>query len=439
MLDQLWTFVLNQLQNNQFLAGGAVLAILATVAHQCREIPRRVWWKIKSQFIIEVDIPDRDEAFIWVNQWLSKHPYGQKRARLLTVKTERPGEDCDDLASDRNTQPQIIFSPSVGCHWFFYKRRLVILVRDRRDGSEQGGGGGGGGISLGIKETFTLKVFTRRRAIVQQLLEEARELVHPRGERRVAILAASRYCADWSTKAKRRPRTIESVILRPGVFEELIPACKKFLSGEQWYLDRGIPWRMGVLLKGPPGSGKSSAVIALASHFGLDIAILSLTESTQSDDNLRDLLASVPKNTIVLIEDIDCVFDERTSSDKKGSITFSGLLNAIDGVAAGEGRILFMTTNHPEKLDPALIRPGRADLRIDIGWPDAGQISRMYGRFFPDATNEQNLRFVEAVPKSHVSMAGLQTLLTKYAHDAEQAIAHAHEAAIHAEKAVAQQ
>jgi chaperone BCS1 len=99
-----------------------------------------------------------------------------------------------------------------------------------------------------------------------------------------------------------------------------------------------------------------------------------------------------------------------------------------------EGRILFMTTNHPEKLDTALIRPGRADVRVEIGHPDRGQVSRMFERFFPQTTNQQNLRFVEALPSKDLSMASIQALLTTYCYDPEDAIAHAPEAIVQPEK-----
>src|SRR5207253_2725559 len=87
-----------------------------------------------------------------------------------------------------------------------------------------------------------------------------------------------------------------------------------------------------------------------------------------SDNRLGDLLAKVPERNILLLEDIDCAFVKRKrASGKEGELTFSGLLNALDGVASPEGRIVVMTTNHVDKLDPALIRPGRADVKLYFG------------------------------------------------------------------------
>jgi len=380
-----------------------------TLLHQCRALPARVWQRVKSYCIIEVDIPDRDESFLWFAKWLSQHPYG-RRTRLLTVRTEAADDRPTAVGDNRihsGSQPKIILSPAPGYHWFFYRRRLVMLERARLDGKPSSNTIA----AMSFQETFNIKLFSRNRSLVMQLLEDAREVVHPKGEKRVGILTAK--YGSWGTTMKRRPRPIESVILADGLMEELVATISTFLTTEQWYIERGIPYRIGVLLSGPPGSGKSSAVIALASHFNMDIAILNLNAG-MDDDELRNLLADVPPNTIVLIEDIDCVYEQRQASDDKDNkVTFSGLLNAIDGVAAGEGRILFLTTNHPEKLDPALIRPGRCDIRKTIGHPDYTQILRLWNRFYTDAPASLGIKFASGV-KTDISMAALQGHFSKY-------------------------
>src|SRR5206468_1150874 len=141
------------------------------------------------------------------------------------------------------------------------------------------------------------------RSIARQLLEEARDLFYPPGAKRVAVMVP-RY-GEWRTMSKRRVRSVESVILRAGVMERLVREVTKFRGSEQTYVDRGIPYRLGVLLMGPPGGGKSSTVAALASHFGMDIAIFNPNTSGVSDDELCVLFADLPKNTLLLIEDVD--------------------------------------------------------------------------------------------------------------------------------------
>ena len=124
---------------------------------------------------------------------------------------------------------------------------------------------------------------------------------------------------------------------------------------------------------------------------------MNLSERGLGDDKLNYLLSNVVERSIVLIEDIDAAFNKRVQTSEDGyqsSITFSGFLNALDGVASGEERIVFMTTNHLERLDPALIRPGRVDLleQIDDALPD--QAERLFTRFYEGDTaiSEENLK-----------------------------------------------
>ncbi len=165
------------------------------------------------------------------------------------------------------------------------------------------------------------------------------------------------------------------------------------------------------MLYGPPGSGKSSTIKAIAGHFKKDLYILDLSDKDLTDPVLLALVSNVPNKGILLIEDIDAAFVARDSEASKG-ISFSGLLNALDGVASKDGRITFMTTNHIEKLDPALIRPGRVDLQIKIDNASNEQCKEIYLRFFP---GEEVLSkdFAEIHGGGIMSMASIQNLLLR--------------------------
>ena len=163
--------------------------------------------------------------------------------------------------------------------------------------------------------------------------------------------------------------------------------------------------------------------------------MLNLSERGLADDKLIHLLANTPERSFVLIEDIDAAFNKRVQSSADGyqsSVTFSGFLNALDGVASGEERVIFMTTNHPERLDPALIRPGRVDLAMLIDDASPRQARRLFERFYGageegqegwERISEAELRVMadeieEAVREEtkrgrRVSMAALQGLFIR--------------------------
>lgn len=215
---------------------------------------------------------------------------------------------------------------------------------------------------------------------------------------------------------KRRPLT--SVVLDDGVSDRILADCQGFIKNPQWYSERGIPYRRGYLLYGPPGCGKSSFITALAGEIEFGICLLNLSDRGLTDDRLNHLLSVAPQQSIILLEDIDAAFASREDTAQLKSayeglnrVTFSGLLNCLDGVASTEARIVFMTTNYLERLDPALIRPGRVDVKEFVGHCSGSQLEQMYRRFYTDTAAQENAkRFADSVLafKKNVSPAQVQ-------------------------------
>ena len=412
MFDQAWQFIQTQFLTNDVFSGVALVSAAGGIIAYCRHFPSRIYNWCKRQLFMEFEITVRDSAFYWFDEWLSQQPYTQKRARWLSVRTISRGRR-------EHSPPEIILSPAPGVHWMLWRGYFVIVHRERKEAPASKDGG------FPIeREVFTVKMLTRQRNVIVDLLHEAREIVMPAGDERVQVFTP--HYGDWNTAARRRPRSIETVILEDGKAEALVADVEEFLGKAQWYIDRGIPYRRGYLLHGPPGGGKSSIVFALASHLKLDIAILSLAESSMSDKDVRSLLAELPPNCILLIEDIDAAFHQREAGeDKENRVTFSGLLNALDGVMSPEGMILAMTTNHPEKLDRALIRPGRIDVPVFIGFATRSQAQRMFERFFPAhpilAEGFGNI----VAQHGSMSMAALQGHFVKHCNDPYKALSDA--------------
>ncbi|CDJ44657.1 Bcs1 protein, putative [Eimeria tenella] len=229
-----------------------------------------------------------------------------------------------------------------------------------------------------------------------------------------------------------------------GVAESILADVRRFLASSQWYLQRGIPYRRGYLLHGPPGCGKSSFVLALAGELKYSICVLNVADPHLTDDRLQYLLATVPPRSLLLLEDIDGAIRRSEAADGKAgaaaaadrpsltqlslnpfgtrSITFSGLLNALDGVVATEERIIFLTTNHPERLPSSLIRPGRVDLKVRVGFATPDQLRRQFFRFLPDATAETAEEFVSLLSPLQISMAELQGFFLFCRDDSRQAL-----------------
>jgi chaperone BCS1 len=207
-------------------------------------------------------------------------------------------------------------------------------------------------------------------------------------------------------------------VVLPGTMrEDLITDVRQFLGSKDYYMRLGVPYRRGYLLHGPPGCGKSSLVTALAGELRLAICVLSLSHRGLDDESLNSLLNTSPLRSIILLEDIDRAF----TADSR--VTMSGLLNALDGVAAQEGRIVFMTTNHIDRLDAALIRAGRADVKMEVPLLTRTQVAALFLKFFPDATSGLLDGIVGIMGDRAVSAAQLQALLFKHRGSAEEAVA----------------
>ncbi|CAN1758266.1 AAA-ATPase At5g17760 [Linum perenne] len=204
---------------------------------------------------------------------------------------------------------------------------------------------------------------------IPYVLEKARQM---NGENRVLKL----HTLDKYTHSEmEHPASFETLAMEPALKDAIIRDLDQFRNRREFYRQVGRAWKRGYLLHGPPGTGKSTMVAAMANYLKFDVYDLQLT-SIKTDADLRRILMATGDKSILVIEDIDCSCD--LPDRNKGSlfaqsqpqITLSGLLNFIDGLwsSCGDERIIVFTTNHKEKLDPALLRPGRMDMHIHMSY-----------------------------------------------------------------------
>ena len=215
----------------------------------------------------------------------------------------------------------------------------------------------------------------------------------------------------WETVEKRNNRKISTVYLG-GKEYEVLDELKQFLSDEteKEYNDLGIPYKYNVLFHGYPGTGKTTLIYSIASELGMDIALLPFTCKMTDVDFMR-AMRRIPNNTLLVLEDIDTLFEARKKHDEnKNNISFSGLLNSLDGIAHIDKQIIFMTTNCFMVLDKALVRPGRIDMNIEFKYANKKQIKTMFQKFLPTQKDKFDL-FYEEIRNINVTTAMLQQFL----------------------------
>lgn len=394
---------------------------------------------INKHLMSSVRIRTDDEIFNMVMGWAA-HQSFSKRSRRFIVNTNLNSrnwllwrlfdDEEDDDDEDRwygpgfhkkKNKKMLRYTPSYGTHLFWY--RGWPLFFERCENREQFGS-----LMASEKEEIHISCIGRSPEILKELLLEARENHMKKDEDKTLIYrGASGANFDdptWKRCMARSTRPFSTVILNEGTKKRLVDDVTDYLNPatRRWYANRGIPYRRGYLLYGPPGTGKSSLSLALAGFFNMRIYILSLSSPMATEENVSSLFSSLPRRCVVLLEDIDSAGLTHTRDDgtpsppadtsgssstpAKGSnnnsssssapaipparLSLSGLLNILDGVASQEGRVLIMTTNHLEKLDKALIRPGRVDMTVEFGRADAGMTASIFRAIYAPCEGEES-------------------------------------------------
>ncbi|KAI0021872.1 P-loop containing nucleoside triphosphate hydrolase protein [Xylariomycetidae sp. FL0641] len=408
------------------------------------------------------------------------------------VARDKSGRYLNFSNQEARSPPQYI--PAVGVHNFWWKGQYFRLQRKREALFDDSGSSGFHGNTFKDREDLIISCLWRSPEPIKKLLAHTKEQYFSGHHARTIVKRPSpiayRRRMNWQQVADRPVRDIGTVVLDDHQKLQLLADVNEYIHPQtpRWYANRGIPLRRGYLFHGPPGTGKTSLSFALAGVFGLDIHVISLLEPSLTEEDLATLFGSLPRRCVVLLEDIDTAGLRRSpeemeaaemasrfarkgrgergggrdreqvngdvetpnnwkvsdlaralkkdsSDDNKKGISLSGLLNAIDGVASHEGRVLIMTTNVPEALDDALIRPGRVDLQVAFTNATRTQAEELFVRMYRDAPSleraprkQQQLQeldaadeelpelarsFAQLIPDSEFSPAEIQGYLLK--------------------------
>ncbi len=415
-MTELINAIINQIQhdvqNIEIVKAAVYASILGSFIYVIRSIPTKILSILRRITVTTVIVNNNDPAYVWLQKWINTQDFG-RRARRLVISTNNYQEhDTNDYQQDSwdgKAKDSLSYKPDSGSYMSFYENYPILLdfsrerIKERNMFSE----------SIRITTLF-------RKKLLLKLVEDAAVVAQESEKTSINLFSANH--SYWQNIGERAFRNMPSLVYADRVGDELLADAKKFLEEKTWYQNMGIPWRRGYLLYGPPGNGKTSLAFALASELKMDIYILSLAGMNLNADAMLSLFNSIPKNSILLIEEIDEAFEKTKAKDKK-AISHTALLNALDGVASREGRITIMTTNYKEKISKALIRPGRADMHIYIGNANLQQVEGMFLRFYEDRL-EPAQKFSQEIAslQREVSMAELQNHLLSYRGDIAQTI-----------------
>ncbi|KAK0185542.1 P-loop containing nucleoside triphosphate hydrolase protein [Armillaria mellea] len=378
---------------------------------------------VRFQYSITARFDQGDPAYEWIVHFLTQEKVW-KRSRDFRVTAKSSKCEWSIETGPESVHGNAEYVPEYAKpqifrwdgYWLEIKRTDGFFTGSRAASGPLNGGG-----------TIYVTVYTTDMSILSRLVEEARcryinaskpnVIVHSTE----AVVMGHNYGRGgmWADVKRKPKRPLESIILREGILQLLIQDVREFIDSEQWYNKAGILHRMGILLYGPPGTGKSSTIYALAGELGFEIYSLSLASNYVDDSFFQRAASAVPKHSIFLIEDIDYLLHNQYIAygpysqpphRRRSLVTLSGLLNIIDGVGSEEGKLFFATTNYIDRLDAALLRPGRIDRKVPYSLVTREQAEALY------------MDFADQIPSDEFSTAELQGYLLAHKKQPRQAV-----------------
>ena len=399
-------------------------------------VAKHAYDNMRHYMMSYIRIDSHDDIYDHIMEWVASHKVA-KDSRNLLAKTgyenhwELDEDEDQDVEGyqvggllnfsnwDSKRPPK--FEPSYGTHYFLHKNHLFLFSRDQGQIMDNNWGY----TMMRDHEYVKLSCLGRSTQPIKDLIREARDTYLNKKKACTTVRRPApkqnrnSRSGNWIRASIRPSRPMQTVVLDHELKDRVLQDINEFLRPgmSRWYSDRGVPYRRGYLMHGPPGTGKSSMAWAIAGVFGLDIYCISLVDPNLTEEELGMLFTTLPRRCIVLLEDIDSAgLSKRQEADvnakandnseaskigaeitkafesvqkkadkEKQGISLSGLLNAIDGVASHEGRVLIMTSNFPEKLDEALTRPGRIDMHVCFTFATQSQTRELFTRMYqPD-------------------------------------------------------
>jgi chaperone BCS1 len=382
--SSVWTMV-----SSLLVLSGAGLLTFAL-----RRIPHRIFRFILARFTVSVTFHTGDVSSHMLTEsffiWFMKQTSSRHLRRFLFDSSARERERA---TSQHSVQRGIgAFTPGTGLHFFTFHGRPAWFSREKA---------GNTAMSTTTHEV-EVYFFGTKRKLIEDFLEEIKPKTNPKN---ISIYALGRKYGEpsWGITRAKPKRDLKSVIVRHDVKDKIVAEIKEFFERESWYAERGITHKLSYIFHGQPGTGKSSFIFALASHFHRSVYTVNM--NTLDDSSFQTALDAVPANGFIVIEDIDVstataeredvVFnkDGKIEEAKKQKISMSTILNTLDGIASLSGNVIFLSTNHVDKLDRALTRRGRVDHIVEIPPMRDEEIREYVALMYPSAVVPDHIRF----------------------------------------------
>lgn len=357
------------------IAGGAVTAVVL----YGKKFANFVYERIRRKILFSVKVEQTDDLFWQIEAWLFR--FYQKKYRSVIAyigrtKLSVPNDTVSKESTESEPVPEnekIKYRQESDTVIISHKGSLIKISKGR-DKLENANS-----LESLFFDSFSVSTLFGSKKVKAMLADVVAYNQALLSEKEIHYV----YTFDgwsWSRYQGIVSKTIDNVILDKKVKHEFITDVDNFLKNKGWYGNRSISYKRGYLFYGTPGNGKTSLALALSNYLKRDIYIMSISNISEDSGLIRGF-GKLESSSILLIEDIDTIFRTQRKLDK-GKISFSTLLNCMDGVFFKEGIITIMTTNYKSDLDPALIRPGRIDMEVSFPNPTFNLVSDYVNNFY---------------------------------------------------------
>lgn len=367
MIDSL----IEMVKTNEFAQGALLAAPATALSYAARNIPVSIWNSMKHFVSYDLVFRSDQEEYYYVSKLIMDEVINEKWSRDFTYDSSCDYQHVDGPEGVYTTsRNEIGLSIGYGRHWGRYKGAPVIVHRQMEEETH----------SEAFKEMLYVTFIGFNNNSAKVFAEEVHTMMESRNKQegiKVKVKVSSH--GGWLNVAEILPRPLDTVFTSDGIKEKLMQHLKGFTESRDECLAKGIPWHTGVMLTGKPGGGKTSLCHAIAGELGRDVNFLNLS-GVKSESDLVSLVTckSTWRNSLLVIEDIDAMRASTSRSDKAdGQVSLNGLLNILDGFLTPSGLITIATSNHPETLDPALVRSGRFDFIAELGPLERGEANKM--------------------------------------------------------------
>lgn len=370
--SEILVYIKDQLSTNQFFSAAAFASVLTAILMSLKGVPKFIWDRITRITTYTATIYQTDDLYYYLTDWFNDaHKSKVRNVEYLTKSSEDGGyPNLGDEEEEEEKVDKGIREVPVDDHFYKWVGWKLIKISYGKEKLENASS-----LKSAYLKNYTFKGFFASKEI-RSLMDQVYQEYKSKGKSAMVYQSEHNY---FRRITKVGGKKITDVILNPEVKEKILSDIEIWKKSKQDYIRRGIPYRRGHCYYGPPGTGKTTIVKAVAKEYGFNVYSIDLKKA--EDDYLIHLLRDIEPGSILLFEDIDSTFDGRKSLNKTG-VTFSGFLNALDGIVEMDGVLVIITTNHIEKMDPALLRAGRMDLKVEVGYSSEKEISNYLSSFY---------------------------------------------------------